>query len=596
MDVEVLAVSTIAAQIGRCPHLRSSISINDKTPFTDGQIDMYSAEQQSNENWVGRATVQVKGRTRATKKPLSRFPIDKTVLAAYQRESGIIYFVVTVHPKTARCAAYYALLSPFAIESLLLDAADGRSSVSVKVKKFPDDCAEVERIVDLAIRSRNQNPSGGLDPAVMELVEGFTLHTASDIDFSVPVTLETGVNDFALELRTVGGMSIPVGGVLQIFPTDYITRTVDVAIRSGKSTYASAEVRRVSTTAVEVSLADELVLRLDRGPGDRVEANVSLRLADSLEGRLKATEFYAGLIDTQAIEVNGTVSRLLIGKHDEDQWLRTHIRALRELSDLLRHFDIDTALIDLTQISDSQLSQLRTIYRCCILGEEMEHANASASRAIQAIGPWHLLLFVAPGSEPDKWRLDDPFSLDFRRQFRWQSGNDDDPDAIPITAYDIVDDEHVGTVLNTRLSAIVGAYEVISEFPSTYGLANQRVLSLIDAADCIEIRRGELLDAAAELNDWLIREQGDDEPHHLINDWQIAARRGVLTAEQITEIKRFRREFARSGGEYADLVELSCVLLLGDDEEAQDLVGELTTERLARFQEWPIWRLPHHRA
>lgn len=41
MDVESLAVSKISGMLARCPQLKAVIATNDKTPFTDGYIDIY---------------------------------------------------------------------------------------------------------------------------------------------------------------------------------------------------------------------------------------------------------------------------------------------------------------------------------------------------------------------------------------------------------------------------------------------------------------------------------------------------------------------------------------------------------------------------
>lgn len=228
------------------------------------------------------------------------------------------------------------------------------------------------------------------------------------------------------------------------------------------------------------------------------------------------------LLDTGVITFNGTPSPFEITPDAEDADLRKHLTSLRDMDALFAHLGVDTRLVDLPQIDDTQVQQLSILYRGFVRGEEITDPSAETSRILQQVGSCNLLSLITPGSAPDKWRLVDPFSPEVRQQFRWSS-NEEDAQTIPITAYDIVEEDHLPTVLNMRLESIVGAYEAIADFPSTYGLANQRTLALITASNSSETRRDEFLGAAGAVNEWLIAEQGP-EPHHLINRWQIAAR------------------------------------------------------------------------
>lgn len=89
MDVEALAVAKIGGMLARCQHLKAFIPTNDKTPFTDGHIDLYTGLRQSKADWRGRVPIQVKGRTRRSKKTSSpTHPITRTDLRAYQNDAG----------------------------------------------------------------------------------------------------------------------------------------------------------------------------------------------------------------------------------------------------------------------------------------------------------------------------------------------------------------------------------------------------------------------------------------------------------------------------------------------------------------------------
>lgn len=589
MDVEALAVSEINRLIARCPRLKAFISMNDKTPFTDGHIDLHHGLRQSKEDWIGRVSVQVKGRSRRTSKPHLTHRIARTELLAYQLDSGVLYLVVTVDPKTAGCTPYFALLSPFNIDSILRDVPNTQRQVSVKLKRLPREPDALERLLTVALKTRDQNVSLGFDPVLFERVESFTVHAASDLDLEAPVTLAPGASDFALVLNTTDGLSIPVSGELRVFPADYIERDLDVQISSGEVTYDTALVRRVNKEEVEARISEGLRLSFRSEPA-RMSTNVSLTLEGTLQGRLKALEFYTAVLDTKVITMDGVSYPVEITEGGEDPWLRQHLKYLRSLTDLLVHLGVDTSLIDPDQIDDRQVRQLNVLHRAFVRGEEVTDAKLTTCRALQQVGQWHLVFLISAGTAPGKWRFVDPFSLDGRQLFRWRASESGVEESIPATAYDIVDDEYLKTVLNMRLEAIVGAYDAISDAPSTFTLANERVLALILASDVSDQRGIELLDAAARLNAWLLAEQGD-QTHHHINAWQIALRQRELSVPERSEIRELKRRVARGDADDDIQVEVACALLLGDTEEVEYLLPRLTNSQLNQMQKWPIWNL-----
>jgi hypothetical protein len=590
MDVEALAVSEIHRLVARCPHLKAYISMNDKTPFTDGHIDLYDGLGRTKADWQGRVPVQVKGRTRQPGDGAPTHPLTRTDLLAYARDSGVLYFYVVVEGSRGECTPYYKLLSPFAIDSILRDLPESQAQVSVQMNPVPDDVAGLERLVALALKTRDQNTSLGFDPVLFERAKSFTVHAASNIDFDAPVVLTPGVTDFALVLNTIDGLSIPLDGELSFSPADFVERELDVQTSSGGYTFDGAVTKRVSQTTVEVRLSEGLQLAFNRQEG-RLSAQVHLTSERRLSGRLKALGFCNALIDTKVLYIDGNAVPIEITQEGDESWIRAHFEYLRWLNELLEHLGVNTSLIEPDEIDEAQVRQLKVLHRAFVKGEEVTDASATTSRVLQKVGQWRLMFLLAPGSAPDKWRCVDPFLPEARQQFRWAAGVEDaEQESIPVTAYDVLEDEHVGTVVNTRLADIVGAYEAISDFPSTFAVANQRVLALIHAADACEQRKGELLGAAALLNDWLLAEDGGVS-HHRINKWQIDARRSGLTKGQRSEIRDLKRQIVRAGDANKPQAEVACAILLGDSEEVEDLLRLLDEQQLKQLKTWPIWTL-----
>lgn len=592
MDVEILAVTEIAGLVARCPRLKPVISTNDKTVFTDGHIEVYRAVDQTKTEWCGRVSVQVKGRTaRLGKGKLPTHRISRDDLRAYQRESGVLFFYVIVDRSTGEATPFYRLLSPFVIESILRKAPRGKAQIPVKMRALPTDVEAFERLVALALSTRDQNPSMGFDPILFEKAESFTLHAATAINFDEPQVLAPGITDFALVLNTSDGMSIPLDGEFHLLPSSYQEQTLDVATSSGAFKYDTVVSKRVSEADVEVRISEGLELSFHREDGV-ISAGVHLTLERSLSGRLKTFGFLTSLLDTKVLSIGGNAVPIEITQDGDDDWIRWHLEYLRWLTELLEHLGVDTTLIEPDQIDERQYRQLKVLHRAFVGGEEVEVTDktASMSRVLQKVGQWHLMFLLEPGSAPDKWVCVDLFSSEQRHQFQWSPGGKGQQESMPVTAYDIIEDEHLRTVVNSRLGDIVGAYEAISDSQTTFTNANHRVLALIQAADECEMRKGELLGAATLLNDWLLAKDLMV-THHQINAWQITARTSGLTPGQRTEIRELKREVVRRGAENAVQVEIACAILLEDAEEVEDLLSQLEDDQWEWMKTWPIWNL-----
>ena len=592
MDTEALAVAKIQAMVARCPHLKPFIASNDKTPFTDGHIDVYSALGQKKADWLGRVSVQVKGRSHSGKRPAqTTFSISRVDLIGFQRDSGVLYFYVAVD-KRGNCTPYYALLSPFTIEHFLSAVPGEQMTISIPFKRFPHQPVEIERIVALALKTRDQRTSLGFDPDLFQRMKSLTIHSAVDLDLSAPLRLAPDALDYAIELTTEGGLTLPLGGELHIYPQTYMEQQTDVAIGAGGVTYERVTSRRVDTETVEVCLGPAITLSMREADSQRIW-NIRYTVPNSFLERLKATRFLIGLMEKQGVEINGTPSPLGGTADNADAYLtelRGHLASLNELEELFNHLGVDGALVDLDEISVDAFKWLHALHHAFVNGKELRKDSGDTGRGLVHFGRWAIMLMTVPGSEVGTWRYIDPFDPSAPHMFRWSAEDDDGANAIPVTAYDIVEQEHMPTILNLRLDHIVEAYEPISDGDRTMSLANQRVLALIIAADASDQRKDEFLHAAEVLNEWVIAHEGES-PVHLVNRWQILHRTGGLTPEHLDAVRALKRQAARGRMEMSEEVELSCALLLGDTAELDFLVAQLSEDKLVTIRTWPIWSL-----
>ncbi|AWB94657.1 hypothetical protein DCE93_02440 [Agromyces badenianii] len=512
-------------------------------------------------------------------------------MLAFQNDSGVLYIYVAVS-KQGRCAPYYALLSPFTIEHYLGQVPADQKTISVLFKKLNNDPREIERIVGVALKTKNQSLSLGFEPSLFDKMKSLTLYSAADLNFDEPIVLTPGEVDYALEMTTEGGMAVQLGGVLHIIPQQYTEQTLDVRIGAGGVTFERATVRRIDALTVEVRLGECLTLVMTDADQKRLW-NVSFVAHSNFAARLKAAEFLIGLVESGAIEINGEVTPLGRGATDrrrEIDEFRGHLASLSQLSELFERLGVDGSLVDLDELQNEQIINLQALHRSFVGGEEIRSDDGEVSRSVLTVGRWALMILTVPGSKPNMWRYVDPFDPEAPHMFRWSADSGDESSAFPVTAYDTVEAEYLPILLNLHLDSILDAYEAIADLEPTMGLANQRVLALILAADASEPRRDEFLRAADLVNEWVIFHVGE-KPAHLINRWQILLRRHELTPTDRNSIRALKSQMSRRVDPMAEEAELSCALLLGENDEADYLVGQMAATKLEAVQTWPIWKL-----
>lgn len=593
MDVEALAVAKIQNMIARCPHLKAIISSNDKTPFTDGHIDLYDGLGQKKTDFLGRVPVQVKGRTRSGRLPDQlTFSIDRTDLLGFQKESGVLYFYMPVDRQGTRCTPYFAILSPFVIEDYLRSVSEDQAKIAVAFKKLRNDPHEIERIVALALKTRDQNPSLGFEPELFQKMQSITVHVLRDLDFDEPVVLRPRNLDYAVELVTKGGMRIPLGGELHIFPGLYMEQPFDAVIAAGGVSYTQVMRQQIDPQSIVLKLAPGLSLTMTESDEQRLW-NFAFSEEGSFADRLKAARFIEGFLETGAIQVNEELTPLgAISDASETDLveLRRQLNLIHLMDELFGHLNIDGSLVDLDEVDDIQVRNVHTLHRALVRGEQVSNPDGEVARGMFSIGRGAVMLIILEGDTPGKWRFVDPFDPQAPHLFRWSADDDDPTKAFPVTVYDVLEKDDLPMILNLRLDSIVKAYDAIVDAEPTTNLANHQVLALLRAADASERRRTEFLDAAQALNEWVIEHEGAL-PIHMINRWQINWRIANLSAADLDAIRELRRSVVRDGGPRAAELEVACALLLGDLSEADFLIDRMPDETVNEMRKWPIWKL-----
>lgn len=592
VDVEQLAVNKISDMIARCPKLRPLIDHNDKTPFTDGHVDIYARPgSQAKEDFLGRVPVQVKGRTGLPKdgrKPA--FSVSRSDLRGHLQNRGALYFVVYIDPASDRREAYYATLSPFKIDELLREAPPKKRTVRVRMEPVPSDPDALEALLIFAHQTRSEDLAQRASGAALDDIREITIHTATQLAVDKPVALKHSERDFSVVITRADGTVLPVDGTFMFAPAEYVGVRTNHVIRSGNTEFREQLSRRIDEDTVEFQLSPGLRLQV-KEPGADGEGSISLQLQDNLGARFSDIEFFLACVDNHSFELNGKTVRFSLSDLDDCQPLREHEAHLADLMELFSYLGADVGLVDVTEISDAQAHGLAVLHAALIDGKEVAQTFEGPMRVAHTVGPWRVELLWVPGQEPGQWKCIDLFGPENHRQFAARIEDDEGGVRhIRVSPYELLDESVFPYTLNLRLGQVVRAFEEIAGYPDAAARANTIVLRLISGADALPARRAEFLDAARDLNEWVLSKDGEQAPH-LINKWQIGARTGRLSQGDQTTIRDLKRSASRGEVEQSELVEVSCAILLSDAGDIDYCLTRLNSDQLSRFRTWPIWTL-----
>lgn len=592
MNIELLAVNKVSDMISRCSRLAPRINSNDKTPFTDGAIDIYRSPSGSKKDFVGRVSVQVKGRTVEKGSKHKRrwglpYRLDRDDLEGHLRDSGVLYFVVDIAKETGKRKTYYALLNPFRIQDILAAMQPKQKSTSFVLKPLPKDPNQIYDIVNLAYRTRDElKQQVTLDDDLMKSASEFTIFTDGTVDFNQPVRLKTGEQDFSVVFTTKAGIQVPISGDWELIPEIYAGQATDLTMSSGDITFTQPIRRKINQSTMTLKLSPGLSFIIEETEDGRI-ATFEITAHSNLGGRFKDLSFVLAVGRTSAFSINGHEQRLKDQGHDDLSEIHEHFRSLKKLVSLFNYLGADPFLVNLNSVDDRRIKQLTMLHHALVEGHEVSQNFTEAGRVYQPVGPWGFELFCTPGKEEDRWFYYNLFDPDLPFQFIMRD-QDDSKDYWRVTPYEVVDAENLPNVLNLSLEDVVGAYEKIGAYEETTDLANLMVLKFIEAADSSEVRRDEFLTAAERLNEWTLN-RGQDKPELSVNRWQIAARKGSLTRMDRNSIRVLRRIATKGEIEGAELIEVACSILLGNIEEIEFSIENLTETDLEALHSWPIW-------
>lgn len=592
-DIEQIAVSAVNLAIARCDHLVGYISSNDRTPITDGHIDLYEGEAKVKGNLTARVPVQVKGRaTQSSIKPTTqsiRYSINADDLKFFSRNGGGLYFYVPMRSDGSDPEVFYANLHPFRISRFTRGKKSGQKMHTFDFRRLPAESGTIEALVALSAKQASQSNFLDVSNNIMSSARSITIHSLRGLNEDNPAEFNLDHDEYAVFVTVDGGLEVPVDIDFSVFPQDYMRRPLPTDVSSGGVTYRSPDAQRIAPTELAIYCSDGVTVHLFEKDGT-IRSKVDITLRGGVRQQLGDVTFFLALAEGEPLVVHGNASTSHTIQFDDIDEVRATKNVLSGLVALFDYFDVDDDLLSTLTFTSQETRELFRLYRALILGEEVAATGDGSGRWDYPVAGHKIVLLVTDGSGPEHKKFSDPIDPAARNRLRLMSTNEDDaPEEIRwATVYETLTTEDYATALNLHLDQIVDVYASLEDNATRYKLASDVVLKLLTAADRTPERRSHLLRRGQALNGWILNATQGDIVHR-INRWQFLTRLGELSNADRRDIAAARRQ--SNFGPATLQIEACLAILRGDNDDLELILDEMTDAARAELEGWPIWAL-----
>lgn len=564
---------------------------NDKEPFWDGHLYLFSNPHKSKEFFIGRVPTQVKGtevKRFVTKK--YKFQIDMVDLKAYLHEPTI-YIVCQEKENSKERMLFYRCLLPETVKKIV-NGHSKQDSVKVLMHAVPDNLNEFEKLV-LVFYGDGKKQISFADK------KAFTMDDAkkrgvNSFSFIAPVQnmnrvqllkyLSTHESYLYAKLNKELDIEIPVSDGPMTFTFQQIVNS-NVSV-GGKIFYDNYK-NEIKDGRTIISIGDTLTINLPMDEEDTRRIEMKMELTPTLlDKAIKEAQFALAMYETGRLSIGNVYIEVRINEKDVIAGLKNQLANWMELQSLLNKLHV-TKPFDLSKVTDEQDKFIRILITTIIHGKPIKLEGQKNTIITAEIGNVNLLLWCSVDKD-NMCMFGDYFDHTISLYNETERGT-----KVEVCSYSYLRNDKLWEKSdNIPFNEIIPSYIAIAGKNSyVYEMANHDVLAMISASDSIEsidnAKSCVLLKVAMSLNDWLYDNDTTNnvKPIHIINKMQIIKRQRYLTDEENNLLYSLATD-----DDIAPFVKAGCWLLLNNKEDFDSLFKTLKPEEQNKIKEFPIWR------
>lgn len=587
MNVEMMGVSFVRLAIAKTDFLVPHINDNDREPSWDGDVEVYrkAGNTHTKADLVMKVPVQVKGHVASNlKKQTITYPVDLSDLRNYLNAGGTTFLVVYVDADGEKSQIYYSNLLPYDLKKLISKHGEQKTK-NLEFKALPKDKGDIADVfLFAATHMLRQRPAITCDPISMEdlikdgripeLSFGYTRVPDKEAD-PIDYLFDHGTYIYA---KLPFGLELPVEHVSHI---EYAGTTITSPVcAGGKAFYSQYDIRQSKNT-VEHRFGKSTKLVTDRNSGKRQftyceEGTLSERItdADFILQAVEARQFWVG---TKVYPMDAITDEEVEAFNIPER--KRHLAWLKTIKDMLQKLGVHDEL-DCDAITDAEEELVRKLVQSVVYGKSVEWPDLETNFPDITIANLRFKLCV----------LKDENAEGFYRIFEYSDApagymmKDPSGQETEVSYHVFLKRESMLNCCNIDFSAVIRRLKLI---PTTNEYSSALVwllLEMLCAYDESNKTRGDILDAAIELSDWL-RHSDPFTPQDLLdlNYYQAVKRARDLTAREIQGL----HSIIESKPERKDIY-VGAYLILGDQVSARYHYDSMTEEEQEVFQTYPI--------
>ncbi len=579
MDIEAVAVGAVKLAIGKTNYLSEYINDKDKEPMWDGSIYAYSSKSKNNECFIGKASVQIKGKSiNGDFKKEIGYDIKVIDLENYRKNGGIIFFVVAINNK-GNTKIYYKSLTPFFICKILKEKLT-QKTLNVKFSKFPDDSNEIcNMVIDFINDSKrqelfthNKTPS---EKDFFELVgEDATYefqYTGIGLNRDDPYKYLFNRNFYIYARIKKLDISFPIEHITNI---DKLTYNPNEAIKiDNKLYYNKIEIVR-KIDSYEIVIGKSLVIF-----SNNTDAKIKFNLKGNIKERIDDIQFLIDFIERKNFTIGDckfSLKSLDNGSIFSINDALNHLKDLKKLDNLLNNLGIRKKL-EMDNLSKKDYEHIEMLVKAFIDKKPISFKKGDIPRiCCMNIGNINLLLYL--NKQNDNNYIIENFP---NAEINAKSKSQNDI-LLDVSKYFNLTSELIVKVDNIRCNQIVDDF-IKYENEINFYYANIVLLEIIKSYD--KTKDIDILDEATRLAGWLNKLHNYD-MYHKINYYQCLYRKGNLSIEQ-------QEDILEHISEYSDNLSIKAgIYILADQKNmAQNCLKNMNEEERLTFKNFPIYTL-----
>ncbi|SBV91180.1 conserved hypothetical protein [uncultured Dysgonomonas sp.] len=590
--IESLAVKAVKESILSTSRLESYIQEKDKEPLWDGYVFIYNSDNHSNDNLKGKVATQVKGKANKnfSKKEIS-YQVEIHELQTYQRDGGIIYFVVYLDDNTKNKKIYYETLLPVKI-GLYLDKIkkDNQKKVSIKLTEFPSKNIAKESIF-LNFEDDSKKQTSFVSQGFLSL-EQLLKNSPQEYSLSIQgYSSDHNQNQYSHLLDNEFYVYVTPKNTNLFIPTKTTSTQLEICdiiedqISVNSFIYYTKFERIQSSKSIIIKIGNSTTLIFPRNQND-TETQVKIAMTSSLKQIIVDLNFIINAIENQSFYIGNMELKLpitdkILNKLDINRQ-KEKLLFYQKIGMVLNILNINDDL-DLKLLVDSQIRDLKILIKVFIEKENVSNINTKHSIAVINLKIANLtlkLLIIKNNKEKPSYTIEDFFNSS-----SYLSISDKDGKKYIVPPFSALTKNDYTTISNIDHDNILISYQKLIEINDRiYEFANFDMLNMLLAYD--EKPDPRLFNTIKKISDWLYSNPNENVSREitLLNHFQIIKRERELTEEEKSELLDFIEDASQP-----DDIKLASHLLLGNQVRAKHYFKKLDKATQENFKTYPIY-------